>query len=412
LSNPVGRGPGLSGVRVISLGAFIAGNAAAQILSDLGADVIKIEMFARPEVLRRPVFTFGPPATEPSGVPNTVMFATLTRGLRNVAIDIREPAGRSIFLDLVGQADLLIENFAGPTLERWGYAFDQLTAVNPRLVVLSLSGYGHDGPRGNYLAYASSISNYTGLSAAWGFTHIQHSDYITGVTGALAAVGALLAARQDGRPIRVDAAQLDAIAPTLAPLLVGPLNDRPSEWTANRPPGSVHAGVYETLGHDCWLAVELEDITDWDIACAFLERPELSRTEGSRNAVISDADRDQLDAAFAQWAAEITAHSGQQVLQQHGLAAGAVQSSEDIWRDPQLRERQFPVRLGQPDLGLVTYPGPPQRWYPPIGVPPGQPARLGEHTLAVLSEWLGDDAAERAQGISGQTIFDAQEEKT
>jgi crotonobetainyl-CoA:carnitine CoA-transferase CaiB-like acyl-CoA transferase len=397
-------------VRVISLGAFIAGNAAAQILSDLGADVIKIEMFTRPEVLRRPVFTFGPPATEPSGAPNTIMYATLTRGLRNVAIDIRHPAGRSIFLDLVRQADLLIENFAGPTLERWGYPFAELTAVNPRLVALSLSGYGHDGPRGNHLAYASSISNYTGLSAAWGFTHIQHSDYITGVTGALAAVGALLAARQSGRPVRVDAAQIDAIAPTLAPLLAGPLNDRPGEWTANRPPGSVHAGVYETLGHDCWLAVELEDMIDWNSACAFLDRPELARVDDSA-AAISDADRDQLDAAFAQWAAEITAHSGQQVLQRHGLAAGAVQSSEDIWRDPQLRERQFPVRVSQPDLGLVTYPGPPQRWHPPIGVPPGQPARLGEHTLAVLREWLGADAAERAGGIAGDTIFDAQEGK-
>ena len=156
--------------------------------------MVKIEARARPEVLRTPLYAIGDMATEPSGVPNTVMYAALTRGLRNLSLDMTQPTGRSVFHRLVSVTDVVIENFGGSVLDRWGCSYEQLLEDKPDLVMLSLSGYGRGGPRANYLAYASTIASYIGLAASWGYTHGTLTDYVSGAAGALATVAAL------GRP--------------------------------------------------------------------------------------------------------------------------------------------------------------------------------------------------------------------
>ena len=115
----------LTGVRVLSFGAFVAGNSAACLLASLGADVVKIEARARPEVLRMPLYAIGDAVTEPSGVPNTVMYAALTCGLRNLSLDMTQPAGRSVFHRLASVTDVVIENFGSSVLDRWGCSYDE-----------------------------------------------------------------------------------------------------------------------------------------------------------------------------------------------------------------------------------------------------------------------------------------------
>src|SRR5262249_1983636 len=160
-----------------------------------GADVVKIEARDRPEVLRTPAYAIGDWATEPSGTPNTVMYATLSRGTRNISLDLRSPDARPLFHRLVAAADVLIENFGADTRSGWGCAYDDLIKDSPSLVMLSLSAYGRTGPRAKYLGYASTMSSYIGLSAAWGFTHGTLTDYITAVTGATAVAEGLARAR-------------------------------------------------------------------------------------------------------------------------------------------------------------------------------------------------------------------------
>jgi benzylsuccinate CoA-transferase BbsF subunit len=410
MSDPSARGPGsspalLDGVRVLSFGAFVAGNTAARLLADLGAEVVKIEPKQRPEVLRMPAYSIGDSAVEPSGVPTTVMYVSLARGQRNLSLDLALPEGQELFRRLVGECDVVIENFGSPVLDRWGCGYTDLLAHRPNLVMLSLSGYGRDGPRGNFLAYAVTISSYLGLATTWGYTHGTATDYTTAATGALATVAALGEARRRGTPAYLDVSQIDASAPMLGALYTSPLNvgvDDPP--VPNRVPGSWLSGIVPSQGEDRWLAFDIEDAADWQILCHVLERPELV-TEDPDLARELDG---ELRQALAEWAGTCSPHTAVQHLQRAGLAAAVVQDQEDLWRDVQLRARDVPERVGHPDLGPVTYSGSPQHWSVTPGRAPVPPARLGAHTRDVLRRWLAIDDDELAVLEASGAVFGAE----
>ena len=386
--------PGLlSGVRVLSFGTFVAGNTAATLMADLGAEVVKIEARNRPDVLRMPAYAIGEAVTEPSGAPNTVMEASLTRGLLNVSLDLAEDDARTLFHRLVAASDVVIENFGSPVLERWGCGYRDLLAHKPDLVMLSLSGYGRDGPRANYLAYGVTVASYLGLASAWGYAHGTVSDYIAGVTGALATVAALGQARSDGTPAYLDIAQVDAVPPVLAELYASPLNTGVDPVRVfNRLQGSWLSGVFPSRGYDQWLAVDIEDGSDWETLCGVLERPDLQAAQRDRASALEP----QLSEALGKWVSRCSAHTAMHHLQRAGLAAGVVQDMADLWRDPQIRARGLLDPVWQPDLGCITYTGSAQHWTKSPGRVPVAPARLGEHTRDVLRRWLGvrDDELE------------------
>jgi crotonobetainyl-CoA:carnitine CoA-transferase CaiB-like acyl-CoA transferase len=381
----------LRGVRVVSFGAFVAGNTAGLLLAELGADVVKIEARSRPEVLRTAAYAIGPSYTEPSGVPNTVMYAALSRSTRGLSLDLENPAARPVFHRLVAEADVVIENFAGDTLGGWGCAFDDLVRDNPRLVMLSMSGFGRSGPRGGYRSYASNICGYLGLTAAWGYSHGTLSDYVTAATAALGVAAALGLARRTGVPVHLDVAQIDAMLGLMAPIYLDPLvNGHGDLPVANDVPGSWFAGVLRGLGHDAWVAIELEDADDWVALCRYLGRPDFVTTDPREAA----RHRPALEAELARWVAERTPHTAVQLLQREGLAVGAVQNGEDIWRDPQLRARGFMLPLEHPDIGPTVVPRPSHRMSrTPATVRRAGP-RLGQHTDEVLREWLAIDDSE------------------
>jgi crotonobetainyl-CoA:carnitine CoA-transferase CaiB-like acyl-CoA transferase len=397
-------GGALAGVRVLSFGAFVAGNSAACMLSSLGADVVKIEARTRPEVLRTPAYAIGDAATEPSGVPNTVMYATLTRGLRNLSLDMAQPAARALFHRLVSVTDVVIENFGSSVLDRWGCSYPQLLEDKADLVMLSLSGYGREGPRANYLAYAATIASYIGLASSWGYTHGTLTDYVSAAAGAVATVAALGEARRAGVPRYIDLAQIDAMAPILAELYAGPLNQVEGEaWPANRVPGSWLSGIFPCAGIDQWLAIDVEDGSDWSVLCELLERPDLRADDEQQARELEP----QLSEAIGAWAAGYSSYGGMHHMQRAGLAAVAVQDAEALYRDLQLRARGFPERVDQADLGSVLYSSSPQRWSKTPGVAPVPPARLGEHTRDVLGRWLGL-AEDEMDGLEAEgAIFSA-----
>jgi crotonobetainyl-CoA:carnitine CoA-transferase CaiB-like acyl-CoA transferase len=332
------------------------------------------------------------------------MYAALSRGTRNLSLDLSSEDARPVFHRLVATADILIENFGANTLSRWGCAYDDLLADNPRLVMLSLSAYGRSGPRASYLGYASTMSSFIGLSSVWGYAHGTLTDYVTAVTGATAAAEALARARRTGQPAYLDVGQIDAMAPLLAGPLAAPLNlGRDEPAVANRVPGSWLSGVFASVGYDAWLAVEIENAEDWQVLCEFLERPDLTVTAPDKAEHLEA----ELTEALASWVSRHSAYTAMHVLQKRGLAAAVVQTSEDIWRDPQLHVRGFGERVNQADLGLVTYPTSAQRWTKSPGSIRVAPHRLGEHTNEVLREWLGLSDGELADLSAQGAIFHA-----
>jgi crotonobetainyl-CoA:carnitine CoA-transferase CaiB-like acyl-CoA transferase len=179
---------------------------------------------------------------------------------------------------------------------------------------------------------------------------------------------------------------------------------RDETGVANRVRGSWLSGVFSAAGDDAWLAVDIENAGDWDLLCQFLERLDLAAAAADK----AERLEPELTNALAHWVSRHSAFTGMHVLQKIGLAAAVVQTSEDIWRDPQLHVREFGEVVDQPDLGPVRYPTSAQRWTKSPGslrVP--SPSRLGQHTNEILQEWLGLSDDELATLSAEGATFDA-----
>lgn len=247
----------LRGVRVLSFGSFVAGNICTVMLAELGADVVKIESRAHPEALRAYDAPGRPQIFEPSGIRTTALFAGMTRGLRSVCIDMTSDSGRRAFRRLAGQAHVVVENLGPGTMETWGCTFDELRSHNPRLVMLSISGYGGTGPLAGFRAYASSINNFLGLTSVWALDGI-HFDFVAGTHGACAVVAGLSAVDRGAPGVFIDMAQTETGAAIMPGLYLDYLAHG-REWDAgpNEVPGSLFSAVLRCLGADAWVAVEI-----------------------------------------------------------------------------------------------------------------------------------------------------------
>jgi crotonobetainyl-CoA:carnitine CoA-transferase CaiB-like acyl-CoA transferase len=370
----------LSELKVVSFGTAIAGNVTATTLAELGADVIKIESPGRPDPLRAgPISARLPRVFEPSGVETNVMFSSYSRSCRSVALDMKAPDDRETFMKLIAGADVLIDNFATGVMASWGITHESLAAHNPRLVMVTVSGYGRTGPRSEFMAYGSNINSYMGLTRVWA-PHGTQFDY-TAVAHCLFAVFAALAARDgSGRGAIIDIAQVEAGAAMLAPLYLPALNsDHPAVPEPNTVPGSFLAAVFRCAGNDQWVAVELEDEADVKAAAELAGVTEITGPDGIQ----------KLTAALEAWARRYTAEQAMRELQAAGLAGAAVRGIRDEYRDAQLWARGGVVAIDHSILGPMLYPRPFQRMSKtPVHIRRPS-AQLGEHTEQVLAQWLG-----------------------
>ncbi|MCU1659489.1 MAG: Crotonobetainyl-CoA:carnitine CoA-transferase CaiB [Pseudonocardiales bacterium] len=382
--SPVGSEPASSGpprlteLKVLSFGTAIAGNVSATMLAELGADVVKIESPGRPDPLRRgPISPLLPRVFEADQVETNVMFAGYSRSCRSIGLDMKDPADQATFVALARQADVLIDNFATGVMASWGLGHDTLAEINPRLIMVSVSGYGRTGPRAKFMAYGSTINSFMGLTRTWS-PHGTQFDY-TAVAHVLPAVFAALAHRdRAGVGAIIDIAQIEAGAAMLAPLYLPALNsDDDSALEPNEVPGSAFVAVVPTSGTDQWLAVEAETAADFAALAALVGRPELIVEHPT-----------ELRESLGDWAAAHTAAEAERLAQQAGVAAAWVRAVGDEWEDPQMWARGLYTAVDHPDLGRLYYVNGFQR-FSRLPVYIRRPsARLGQHTTEVIAEWL------------------------
>ena len=187
------------------------------------------------------------------------MFANFNRSVRSLALDMKQPESVDLVLRLASVADVVIENYGPDVLERWGIGYEKIAAVNPRIVMLSQTGFGHtEGPRSHYLAYGATIFSFMGLAQIWGRSHGTHLDYPAAAHGLFAILAALAARDRTGQGTHIDQAQIEVAGAIMGPMLLDYLvnGHEPGE---DPPPGL----VVRCLGDDGWLAVEPEDDEDW-----------------------------------------------------------------------------------------------------------------------------------------------------
>lgn len=376
----------LRGLRVLDLTWVLAGPYATRQLADFGADVIKVESRHRQDPTRfQPSMRLRPDATFDDGG----YFLNFNRGKRSIAVNMRLPEGQALVRRLARECDVIIDNYSPGTMARWG--LDHAALGKPDLIAVSMSGTGQTGPWRNAVTFADTLAAMSGLtheSADPGGDPQGLTFGLGDMVAANAAVLAVLAMLAEGRGGFVDLSQLEAMAAAMGPaILEQQLGVEPTGTTPDRPHRVAHRaphGVYPARGQDRWVAIAVEDDTQWRA---------LAKLTGAGDPGLSLATRkageDRIDDALADWTRTRDAAETAEVLQSAGVPAAVVATGEDLVdHDPQLAARGFYPILRHPLAGDVRHEG---AVFAAAGSRPAP--LLGEHTTRILEELLGDASA-------------------
>ncbi|TDZ44315.1 CaiB/BaiF CoA transferase family protein [Mycobacteroides franklinii] len=394
----------LDGIRVLELGTLIAGPFAGRLLGDMGAEVLKIEPPGAPDPLR----TWG--QAEVDG--HHVFWTVHARNKKAITLDLRTEAGRALFLDLVGQSDVIVENFRPGTLEKWGLGYDVLAERNEGIILVRVSGYGQTGPDAHKAGYASVAEAASGLRHLNGFPGgppprmaLSIGDTLAGMFAAQGALAALYRRTVTGRGQIVDTALTESCLAvqesTIPDYDVGGVVRGPS---GTRLEGIAPSNIYQSADGS-WVVIAANQDTVFRRLCEAMDQPELSSDERFADHVARGRNQDELDAIIAGWAAQRVPADIIDVLSAAGVIAGPINTVADVVQDPQLKAREmlvehFDERLGRSVLGPGVVPVLSES---PGGVRSAGPARPGQHNEDVYVRLLGRSAAEieslRVQGV-------------
>jgi crotonobetainyl-CoA:carnitine CoA-transferase CaiB-like acyl-CoA transferase len=388
----------LAGLRVLDLSRVIAGPYCAMLLGDLGADVIKLERPGRGDDLRELRGRGGISAS----------FAAINRNKRGIAVDLQQPEGVRLAVELARRADVVIENFLPGVADRLGVGYDAVSAVNPAVVYASITGFGQTGPlarRPGYNTIAQGMSGIMALTGMPGHPPTRVAGSVADLATALTAFGAVNAALvhrfRTGRGQRLD---VNLLASTLG-LLPDPAaiyfdtGVRPGR-EGNRNPNLTPAEAFQT--QDGYLTVVLLNPDQWTRFCEGLGDPGLATDPRFATNAVRLANHPDLKARIearlvtastAEWARRFEAVN---------VAAGPIYEFDQVFEDPQVRHLGLVAEVQQPGLGPVRMLACP---FGASATPPAirRPApRLGEHTAEVLTEiGVASEAIDRlaAEGV-------------
>ena len=384
----------LSGLKIIELGQLIAGPFAAKILAEFGADVIKVE----------------PPAGDPlrqwryvhDGT--SVWWAAHARNKRSMTLDLRQPEGQDIVRRLVADADILIENFRPGAMEKWGLGFEALHAINPKLIMLRVSGYGQTGPyrdRPGFGVIGEAMGGLRYLSGEPGRPPVRVGvsigDTLSGLHG---VIGVLMALRhreqQNGLGQEVDVALYESVFNMMESLL-----PEYSKFGAVRQPsGASMPGIAPTNAYPCqdgkYALIAGNGDSIFKRLMTLIEREDLATDPALADNPGRAAQAERIDQAIGQWTINRKLEEVLSAMTEAGVPVGKSYDAADIAADPHYQARDMILETTLPDGSVVKVPG----IVPKLSRTPGQVDRLapqlGEHTDEILDQ-LGIDSSTRAE---------------
>lgn len=387
----------LDAIRVVDLAWVWAGTFASMNLAHLGAEVIRLESAARPDLYRRMAFV--PPDQEP-GLNRSGMFNQWNQGKKSVAVDLQDPNGIEIVKELIANSDVVIQNFATGVMERLGLGYDELKQINPHIILASISGYGQSGPYREYMGYGPATPPLTGLSAVTGFVGggpeefgLSMPDPTAGITAAWAVVSALERREQTGVGDHLDVSLWEATTVLgIEAWMQYSFNGTQPERIGNRDPWMSPHGCFRCRGDDDWVSIACADDEQWSKLGAIIDA---ALTDDPRFRTLADrkTNEEALETIVDRWTRDRDRWEITRELQAIGIAAFPSFTCKDIVEDPHLNERGFIERLEHPEVGARAHAGIPWRLARrPNGVQMPAPC-LGADTETVLTEILGYDAA-------------------
>lgn len=391
----------LSDLRVLELGTLIAGPFCGQLLGDMGAEVIKIEAPGQGDPMRH----WGP---QPRGKPS-VWWPVIGRNKKGVTLDLRQTEGQKILKDLVGKCDVLIENFRPGTLEKWACGWPELSAINPRLILVRVSGYGQTGPYSQRAGYGGIGEAMGGLRYIVGEPDrppsrvgISIGDSLAAVHACMGTLAALHYRERTGLGQVIDAAIYESVLNMMESLVtefdqLGHVRERSGPILPRIAPSN----VYPT--RDGIVMIGANQDTVFARLCDAMQAPELAVDPLYRDHQARGAHQQELDQLISNWTATLGTGELLELLEKSGVPSGLIYRAADMLEDPHFRAREAIVSTVDPRFGQLRM----QNVAPRLSASPSgirRPApELGQHNDEIYGQLLAmppdEIAALRARGI-------------
>ncbi|MFC3231132.1 CaiB/BaiF CoA transferase family protein [Marinibaculum pumilum] len=379
----------LHGLRILDISTMIAAPVASTLLADFGAEVVKVELPGVGDTMRQL-----PPHKD--GVP--LWWKVTNRNKKGITLDLRQAEGQEVFRRLLPQFDVLTENFRPGTLDRYGFPREVLRALNPKLVILRLTGYGQDGPLASRPGFARIAEAYSGFTALCGDPDRPplHLGYpvADGVAGLFGAIGILIACYRQKADPQAAGEEIDlSLVDAMIRMLEFSVIEVDQLGTARRRSGnrSQYAGpsnIYRTLDGR-WFSMSASAQPVFERLARAIGRPELIGHPDFRDNPARVRNAEALDLIVGGWIAARDEAEVLAVFEREGVSGGPVNDAADVCRSEHLRQRQSFVEVEDAELGRVTM----QNVVPKMRHAPGRVActgpGLGQHTDEVLSAMAG-----------------------
>lgn len=413
----------LAGVRVIDFSWIVAGPQATRILADFGADVIRVEYEGHIDSIRLGMRDPNAPAESPNA---SGMFNNFNRNKRSASLNMQHPDGREVLSRLLMVSDVVVENFSATVMERLGWTWEVMAEVNPGIIYLSLSGFGHLGRDREHVTWgptAQAVSGVTAMSglpghdpAGWGYSYLDHT---AGYYGAAAILLALHDRERTGRGQYVDLSQVETGMVLAGPAILDTtVNGRTYEQAGGRHGNhSRHPRVAPHNTYRCrrdepdplnlgrWVTIACFTETEWQSLIRVMGTPAWTADARFATNIARTANEDALDHLIGDWTQGQDPYDIMFALQAAGVPCGVVQQASDKQeRDPQLRARGFYAAVGHPELGEHAMEGMPASLArTPWQLRTASPL-LGEHSDVVYGDLLGYEGERLADILTGAAL--------
>ena len=393
----------LSGIRIADFTVHAAGPFFTHMLSQLGAECIKVESSLRPDIFRKPHLVYGRmgPAS----------FDQVASNKLSVRLNLKHPKGVALAKRLVSVSDVASESFRPGVMKRLGLGYEALSAVRPDIVMVSVSSSGQSGPDSHFAGYAPLFGAWGGLGYLTGYedgppVEMRHvMDHSIGLNAALAALAALHQRRRTGKGSHVDVSGRE-VAAALAgeALLCAAAGGEPARM-GNARAGMAPHGVYPTRDHDRWLSIAVANDEQWVAFARLIGRPELVTDASLADGAGRYAARARLDEITAQWSGSQAGEAAQEALQKAGIPAHLSWNIADVVNDPHLRKRGMVFDVKDNEGATRAALSVPVRFSKAeAGIDRGTPA-LGCDEDYVYGELLGMSRTERTTLTDEEVIY-------
>ena len=383
--------PPLSGIRVLDFGHIVAAPFCTRILADLGADVVKIETSLRKDFAGG---TRSNPNVNHSDE-RPPAYHNINRNKRSLTINLKTDLGKALAERIAETADVLVENFSAGVMDRLGLGHDRLKVKNPRLVYVSMSGYGHKGPRRDWRSMNLNLQAYSGLMMATGNEGdpplaISNSwnDFVGGLHACFGILQALTDRNHSGLGAYLDLSQFECSVASIGSLLcAASLNHESSLRTGNRSTAAAPQGCYRCAGEDKWCVIKVEDDQQWQALVGALGNPSWATDAKLYTLLGRSQFHDQIDAGLEQWTSRLQSSEVEKLLHAAGVPAERVRHIDEVLESSSnpsvFRAMNYPSGAGRLFAGVpFAFGEHPLASFEPAPL-------LGEHNRDILRQWIG-----------------------